>query len=105
MTEAVCVRPQSGRLFATAAVMDEADSELDQDERTIENNPALRLEAYREFQRQMKEMKNKNDISQFKRIVNSQRIYRSRTRLPHKEKKDLRSEERLKDSNMALYCT
>ena len=49
IAEAVCVSPQTGRLFKTTVRIENEDSELDQDKMTCENNPVLRYEVLQVF--------------------------------------------------------
>ena len=75
-TSAVCVSPRSGRVFTTSVQISDVNSELDQNEMTSDNNPSLRAEVYREFQRQVKEMDKTDKALQFKKPSKSEKRYR-----------------------------
>ena len=57
-TEAVCVSPTSGRLFTTTIDIG-TDAPMEEDDLTSENNPAIRCEVRRQYERLIKEV-NKN---------------------------------------------
>ena len=92
--EAVCISPQSGRIFTAPVQMETEDSELDQDEMTSENNPVLRKEVYKEYCRQTREINKTNATPSFKKPSSSGRQYRSRSRSPSRKRSKSRGNDK-----------